>query len=56
MTSMPLAEHGDDPSLIAIDQHIVDGEERIARITHALLLACRPAASTRALLNHSMPR
>jgi DNA-binding response OmpR family regulator len=32
----PLAEHGDDPSLIAIDQHIVDGEERIARITRVI--------------------
>ena len=29
----PLAEPGRDPSLIAIDQRIVDGEERIARIT-----------------------
>ena len=29
----PLAEPGGDPSLIAIDQRIVDGEERIARIS-----------------------
>jgi len=32
----PLAEHGRDPNLIAIDQHIVDGEERIARIARVI--------------------
>jgi len=32
----PLAEPGRDPSLIAIDQRIVDGEERIARITRVI--------------------
>jgi hypothetical protein len=32
----PLAEPGGDPSLIAIDQRIVDGEERIARITRVI--------------------
>jgi len=32
----PLAEPGGDASLIAIDQRIVDGEERIARITRVI--------------------
>ena len=32
----PLAEPGRDPSLIAIDQRIVDGEERIARIARVI--------------------
>ena len=33
---LPLTEHGRDLNLIAIDQCIVDGEERIARITRVI--------------------
>jgi hypothetical protein len=32
----PFAAHGDVPNLVAIDQHIADGEERIARITRVI--------------------
>jgi hypothetical protein len=51
----PLAEHGPDPNLIAIDQHIVDGEERIDRITR-IIARLKWAASTRALPKRFMPQ
>jgi DNA-binding response OmpR family regulator len=35
-TLSPLAEDGGNPTLIAIEQSIVDGEERVARIAHAI--------------------